>query len=246
MKQNFILIFPVLILGLYLNQVVFAQTTTTTTSNQVCTKVGTTDKPSPCIGGVCTKTPSVPGDYRQSLINDFGIMLDSRFDAQHTQWAWENFCTVANTRFNDLVKGTTVIFSGDGGSAQTDCKTIELGSYTREVFRVVLFHELGHIVRNCSNRADSHYSEHLQALQNEGAVTTYPDQLCTYTAREIAKMGRDFLRQSEDYAEMITYYLNPNSSSQTTKECSVGGNPYTGGQKSMHFGVARSILGAYP
>ncbi len=216
-----------------------------TGTSSFCTKVGNPDGPSPCTNnssGTHPQAPAAPADLKQAIQDKFGINIDSTFDRTHQEWIWEKLWDVSNTNFDDLVTGTHVVDIGSsGGSAQTNCKTIQIGQYSpKEIFQVVFTHEMGHIIRNCISAPKSHWDEHLAALASEKGVTEYARVLCTYSN------PGDWQSKSEDYAEMIAYYLNPDAHQQTAKNCSGGPNPYLNGGYPLHFNVAKEVLGAYP
>ncbi len=172
-----------------------------------------------------------PGGLRQSIMDRFGIIMNG-FDNQQLQWAWEKFLSVSGTRFNGLVKGVTII--ADNDSRQVDNNTIYLKKLTQQdLFNVVLTHELGHIIRW---RTDSYIAELRQAISQEGYVTSY-------SANAPSCTGSD--KFNEDYAEMIAYYLNPASPSQTASRCSSGSNPYINNGFRLHYNIARQILGTF-
>src|SRR5581483_4457812 len=79
----------------------------TAASNQWCTNVGNSTDPSPCQSGSghCSSQPSNPNDYKQSIIQDFGITMNG-YEPKFLQWAWEKFCEVSGTKFNSYVKGS--------------------------------------------------------------------------------------------------------------------------------------------
>lgn len=211
-------------------------------SGEVTTRVGnptgggSTDHPNP---------PEYPEDLASAIKSKFGI-TPVGFDQQHLKWIWEKLWDVSNTNFDTLVFGTTVNAIQGNGSQQVNCRTIELSNtYPEEVFKVVFTHEMGHIIRNCSSKEDAHYSDHLQARTNEGPVTNYAKTACTYIDEQRGLHPTQWDYESEDYAEMIAYYLNPNAQQQTAACASRGPNPYTNGDHPLHFSVAQSILGIY-
>lgn len=190
----------------------------------------------------CNEAPP-SGDLRQALIDRFGITMNG-FDQTRLRYAWEKFCQLSSTKFNSLVRGSVINTTSPADSQQVGCPgspvAVYLGAYQQEeLFKVILTHELGHVIRNCSSRAASAWDQHLNALRAEGGLTGYSRQLCTYS-----NPGA-WQRESEDFAEMIAYYLNPNANEQTTARCSSGPNPYTGGKNPLHFETARQILGDF-
>lgn len=235
-----------------------AASITSVKTGSVCIKVGNPTEPMPsaCSTPIATTTatpqatsapnqttekppaPPPPEEIGQAIATQFGINI-SGFGTQQLQWTWEKLWEVSNTRFIALVRGTSVTV---GPGTQTGCKSVNLPAIgTKDGFTVVLFHELGHIIRNCSPQADSGYQKHLEALFNEGSVSNYAKELCTYGSGEKSQ----WVRESEDYAETITYYLHPNASQQTVRCAGSGPNPYSDGSNNLHFDVAKSVLGDF-
>lgn len=159
-----------------------------------------------------TTPPNYPADLRQAIIDKFGIYMNN-FSQQHLKWAWEKYWDVSGSRFNELVKGSIVTSQGAGGySSQVGCpgsESVRLGEYaTESFFKFILIHELGHVVRNCNSRERIQYTAHLNALAAEGAVSYYGANASYCT-------GSD--NPSEDYADMIAYYLTPSAGLATAR-----------------------------
>lgn len=196
--------------------------------------------------GTPAPTPTInpdlpdPDDLRSRIISEFGITMNG-FNQQHLQWAYGIFADVSSTKFNELIKGTVMTgLPSTEGSRQVACRIVELGQYSsREYFQVVLIHELGHVIRNCSRRELSYFTEHARVYNSEGPVTEYARTVCGRTPTTANKL-------SEDYAEMITYYLNPKADEQTAPCAGRRPNPYLNGKHPLHFGFARTILGRFP
>lgn len=189
--------------------------------------------------GVGTAPVQVPDNLRQAVLNEFGIDMSPAFPESYFLWAWEHMWAVSNTRFGEYVRGTVVLVD-NSGSHMSGCKTIHLrGSYGEELFKVVFTHEMGHVIDHCSaGGAGTFEEDHLFARNEEGPLTPYSTQLCYYSnpgAHEV---------RTEDFAETIAYYLNPQASAQTG--CGSGPPPYADGSKPLHFKVAQDILGVYP
>lgn len=179
-----------------------------------------------------TITPPTGSSALQSdIFSRFGVTM-SGFDQQHLLWAWEKFSDVSHTNFINLIHGVTINV-GTSGSEQVNNNTIILQQLSEEQFKVVLTHELGHIIRW---RTDSHIAELRSAISTEGYLTRYSTNAPSCT-------GSDNF--NEDYAEMIAYYLNPNSRAQTTIRCSGEENPYLNRNHQLHYTIAREILGNY-
>ena len=64
-------------------------------------------------------------------------------------------------------------------------------------FDHVFGHELGHVISFCNDRATIKFNEQRNALAQEGWVTNYWENCPSQPAPE------------EDYAESVTFYLNP-------------------------------------
>lgn len=211
----------------------------TTYSPCAVTKIGSPTAlpilPPGCQTGIRPKPPAYPSDLRQAMIDKFQVTLNG-FGQDQLKWAWEKFWDVSNTKFPALVKGTTLTAVEPGLSEQTGCRTVNMGAYTtEELFKVIIIHELGHVIRNCNQDIDSLKSAHLDALSHEGGVTAYADTACL--------PGTD--RESEDYAEMIAYFLNPDVVEQTVRSCNRGVVPFANNKYPKHFALAKQILGNY-
>jgi hypothetical protein len=165
------------------------------------------------------------------------------FDEEHLRLAWEKLSEVSGTNFIDLVRGSNIVAISNNMSQQVGCFSgisIYLHPYTPgDYFKFILTHELGHVIRNCQTKEKSQYWSHVDAFNNEGAVSYYGAHasMCT---------GSDNL--SEDYADMIAYYLNPKAG-LATAACSPDKSPInpffgtTPPQKPLHFDVAKQVLG---
>jgi hypothetical protein len=119
------------------------------------------------------------------------------------------------------------------GKSHVDQIQVCFHNYTsKELFQFILTHEMGHIIRNCNPRNAAKYNEHLNVFSDEGGISYYARNASTCT-------GSD--NRSEDYADMIAYYLHPQSlmsscGPQPSK------NPYADGGFAKHFTTARAIL----
>lgn len=186
--------------------------------------------------------PPLPGsDLQKEIASRFGITMNG-FDQKNLQWAYNKLSAVAQTNLKNFVQGV-VITAVSSGSQQINCKSINLRSNleSEELFGVVLLHEIGHIIFNCGG-GGAKTGSHETVLASEGYLTNYSRTACTYSAREI----NDWVKRSEDYAEMITYYLNPGVRAQTAACAGNQPNPYSGGANPQHFNLAKTILGNYP
>ncbi len=229
MKKSSVIIFTIFVLFFSFGLSLYAQTR----SEKVTTRVGNPTTQPPTQGG---EAPPPPQDIRQGIIDEFGITMNG-FTQEQLQWAWEKYWDVSHTNFINLVRGT-VVTAHSGMSEQTGCKTFllrdELGITRGDatLFKVVLIHEFGHIIYWCGD-GERATTDHENAFVSEGGMTGYGASGC-YGTPPI----------TEDYAEMITYYLNRNVLEQTGCELR-GVVPFADGKYPKHFETARKILGDY-
>ncbi|OGE43910.1 hypothetical protein A3B45_02675 [Candidatus Daviesbacteria bacterium RIFCSPLOWO2_01_FULL_39_12] len=192
----------------------------------------------------CTTPPA--GDLKQAILNTFSIVMNG-FDQKQLAWAWEKLSCASSTNFINLVKGTVVTRVDGRTSEQTGCKTINLANYGDRagddiVFKVALTHEMSHVIDNCIVNELSHSAELYNIVYPgpEGGLTTY--------AREAPYPGCIGPGQeSEDYAEMLAYYLNLDASE--IGPClidTIPPNPYKDGAHPEHYLLAKTILGSAP
>lgn len=182
--------------------------------------------------------PSISGDPYTAVENQFGVTIQRSLPEDYAVWAWEKLWEVSKTSFTTRVKGT-VVGRADDGSFMDGCKKINLrGTYNRSTFRVIFVHEMGHIIRSCSE--PSYADEHNIARAAEGQLTNYSQALCSYKD----KTKTDWNYESENYAEMIAYYLNPEATAQTG--CEPGPNPFANGTHPQQYTVVQQILGPFP
>lgn len=202
-------------------------------SNKTMTRVGNPTSGSP---GSESPAPPPPSDIRQGIIDEFGITFNG-LSQEKLQFAWEKFWDIKHTNFFNLLGDVTVDIHDDT-SEQVNCGLIKLRrglveNGGEELFKVVITHELSHIIFHCNDESKSHRIDHENAFADEGGVTLYGEVAC-YGTSPI----------SEDYAEMLAYYLNPGVIEQTG--CgSRGVEPYADGKFPEHFKVAKMILGEY-
>jgi hypothetical protein len=191
-------------------------------SLQACKIAQTTPQPSP--------PTSTPNNLSQALIDQFGLNM-SEFSERQQKWAWDKLSSVSNTNFVKLIHGRErliTVAKVDAGSHQESCKKIYVRDNNDEqTFNVVLFHELGHIIYHCNDEALARTREHTSVRAQEGSVTAYGQRDVT-----------------EDYPEMIAYYLNLSITERTNDARNIV--PYANGRYPLHFNLARSILGKYP
>lgn len=203
-------------------------------------------KPDPGGGSTIPIEPPPPGDLRQNIINRFGVTLNG-YDQTQLVWAWEIFSQIAaqSSTFFQLANGVIVqrLYSGTSGFNGCYARPhIDFRSpSTAQSFKVVIIHEIGHYIRACNTRAETHEDEVQAAINSEGGMTAYARALC-YTNTLL----------SEDYSEMTAYIFNRNSPPRThgctasccPREDSV--NPFancpgTLCRYPLHFDVGRRI-----
>lgn len=189
--------------------------------------------------------PAIEKDrLKNSLISQFGITMNG-FDTDHLQWAWEKLWDVSNTKFIGLTRGS-VVTEDSYSSSQVGCPgsgvAVYLRQYPEELFKYALIHELGHVVRNCTQLSISFFREHLNALDQEKGITYYANNAWNCTRSD---------NPSEDYAEMIARYLNPFFSLQFLRGNGADCLPPTTEAINLqtrfpiHYNVVKAILGEY-
>lgn len=207
-------------------------------SNPVDIIVGEPKETVPGVGDV----PAPPNDIRQGIIDEFGITMNG-FDQHYLQLAWESFWEVSNSNLFNLVGGSIInMLPGTSGSSQVGCpgaESIRLAQYIGDgFFKFIIIHELGHVVRNCNNRETIQYTQHLNAYEAEQGVSYYGNYAASCT-------GSD--NHSEDYADMVAYYLRP-ADGQSTVSCDpIKGRPNPFFSKTptdfpLHLQVAETVL----
>jgi hypothetical protein len=205
--------------------------------------LSTTPPPAPIDspGGNRPEAPPVePGNLRQAIIDKFGITMNG-YSNQYMQWAWERLWEVSHTNFDELVKGSIINITNPADTHQSDCPNtgkaaVFLGAFgDAKLFKHVLTHELGHVIANCHPRGQVQREAHLKAFVAEGGVSDYGRNAHSCT-------GSDNI--SEDYAEMIAYYLNPGYAVSTVR-CYPAQNPNMSTNFTLHYKVAKDILGEF-
>jgi hypothetical protein len=201
-----------------------------------------------------TLPPPANSDYaklHEDILNTFKIDMDNSFSYDYLKWTWEKFSSIKNTKFFGLVNSDSrtvrVIRDDSQINAQIGCSEIRMRGissatgqpYPEPLFKVVLIHELSHIIDSCNLDSISHKSQLSNIRDQEGYITNY-------SANAATCVGSNNL--NEDYAEMITYYLNPEFSEQSLRigtacEPTITTNPYAGGKKPLHQNLASTILG---
>ncbi len=170
-------------------------------------------------------------NYKQALKDKFSLILDDGLSIDQQRWIWEKMWDVSNTNFDEYVKGTT-IHNSAGVSHQGPGKEVTLRTTNTDEtsFKIVFTHEMGHIIYHHTTDQQSKRSEHDGVLYPKGPVTGYG--ACDVT---------------ENYAEMIAYYLNPNQVENTNTPCGAWTPkiPYANGNNQNYFNLAKEILGVY-
>lgn len=195
-----------------------------------------------------------PARLRAKIVEEFNVNMDPTFNYDYLKWTWEKLWNIRKTRFFRLLTGEEErkIFvrehnEKDHYNHQVDCSTIHIRGfsnkdgrpYPEHLFKVVLIHELTHIVENCVPDSLSRKSILKQTLDSK-----QEDYLTNYSKNNCA--GATPL--SEDYAEMISYFVSRNIKEQSL---GIGGscepsdpskNPYEDSRKPLHERLAAEIL----
>lgn len=197
-----------------------------------------------------TTTPPPPanGDLKQAINDEFGIDFQgSEFTADHLQAAWEVLNQaeqVAPKFFGLLGKGIIVTTHADTSVrvVNTIYFSTRDGSFfmrgSPQQFKVLLIHELGHIIRGDTGgtRAE-YYDQQLQSAVDKdgGYLTGYGENPC-YGTPNI----------DEDFAETVTYYVNKGAKEEDLG-CGVkstnGINPLESGLYPAHLDFIQTELG---
>ncbi|HRN95869.1 MAG TPA: hypothetical protein PLD54_00300 [Candidatus Levybacteria bacterium] len=234
MKTKYIALVIGIFLSFGLTHIANAQLRTD--SDPITTRVGNPPTSSDPISG---NIPPIEGDPFQAVQNTFGVSISKSFPEIYAIWAWELLWRVSNTSFDERVRNTQ-ISRNDEGSSMKGCepRKIEMkGTYgnNRQLFDVVFTHEMGHIIRSCS---DPNFADEHNIARREGQLTSYSQTLCLWDT------PTPWNYESENYAEMIAYYLNPTAPAQTA--CTPGPNPFDNGAHPLQKDVARQILMTQP
>lgn len=217
-------------------------------SNVACVKVGDAreeDKSASCNqptpgSGSHPQAPAPQGDLQIEVQRQFGISMIG-FDQQHLQWAWEKFWEVSGTNFNSLVRGAVIEVTDISSTSQIGCppsRSVLVGQFPEETaFKHILTHELGHVIRNCAGRQVAQETAFLNAYSKEGGVSYYANNAFTCTKSD---------NPSEDYAEMIAFYLNPGTPVASYLKCYPAvQSRYTEQGFPLHHQVAQNVLGDF-
>jgi lysophospholipase L1-like esterase len=205
-------------------------------SNCVITKVG---------NPIGSPPPCPVGDLRQAILDEFQVTMNG-FDESHLQWTREAFLAASDTNFPSLIAGATIeARCSDCGSQRVGCQeddvSIYLGQYDTSAayFKFILTHELGHFIHACNPRSVSGYTQHLNAIYLDGPISYYAGHAAQCTLSD---------NNSEDYADMIAYFLNPMSGHVSGPlDCEPDRNPLNplfqlNPPKQEHLNVAQQIL----
>lgn len=207
-------------------------------SPPVCTEADKCEKPIP---------PNIAdSELKQAILDQFGINMIG-FGTEYLRYAWEKFWDISNTKFfqhlknRTRAKGTIIDVRQAGGSQQFACGESETditlqqagrgGKFDKTTFTTILLHELGHILYWCVSDADSYRSDHDKLYVEIKGMTGYGRAVDT----------------TENYPEMITYYLHPGVTERTHGDYSDQTNiPFAGGKNPSYFALVQKILGYYP
>lgn len=228
MARNQLKLLLVFLLVLTISFSLFVPTTYGQSFAEKTTRVG---DPQTFSAGPKTQAPPVdPQNIRSEIRDKFGINMIG-FGQQQMQWAWEKLWDVSHTNFVKLLHPKPTIINinriNEGYSSQLGPTEINLKNYEDEtLFKVIFIHELGHIIYWYNDDKISHQTEH-NNLHKRGLSAT------RYGATD----------KTENYPEMITYYLNPGKTEQTLFSQAVV--PFANGRNPEYFNLAKAILGDY-
>lgn len=194
--------------------------------------------------------PNYPSNLPDAIYQQFGIKVSGMYDYEN-KWLWEKLWDVSNTRFDSLVKSghpSIVAINGTAVTYYGATATITMHHFSQNAqtgFDVVVFHELGHVIDHYNPDNLSHRSElpndvlgdRATAPSLGGWITQYAQTLCISGGKGLE------VQFGEDYAEMITYYINPTAQEETA--CRFGPPPYANDAHPNHYKTAQEILGVY-
>lgn len=183
------------------------------------------------------------------ILKNFGVSMDKSFSYDYLKWTWEILWQVSNTNFLSLVRGPSsngiaIIRDDVSINHQIGCSSIGLRAissstrqpYPESLFKVVLIHELAHIIESCYPQ-NSRKNELANIISQEGYLTNYS---------QFGDQCVGSINLNEDYAETITYFLNRNLPEQSLgigARCEPPSttNPYTR-NKPLHQKFAEELL----
>ncbi len=200
--------------------------------------------------------PPCPTDIQKAIQEKFHLVVyDS--DPKKTQscWLWKKLWDISNTKFNALLPTNYPIYIGKdrdgnniGVSVTSNDGYTNLRNQDNELnFDIIAFHELSHAIDKNNPTSKSHRSDLNSIWDKEGGITEYGN------IGSSPPCGGDAYSKDnatgEDYAEMLTYYLNPKGTESTDCPPSLrlhpGENPYDHNRYPLHKQLAKTILGAY-
>ncbi|MDP3974090.1 MAG: hypothetical protein Q8P92_04665 [Candidatus Daviesbacteria bacterium] len=202
-----------------------------------------------------SQAPQASSDYstlHNDILTSFRIDIDQNFSYDYLKWAWEKFWNIKDTKFFTLINPNNITISVIRDdtliNAQIGCNAIRMRGrsaatgqpYPESLFKVVLVHELSHIIDSCNPDSVSRKSQLPQIIRQEGYLTNY-------SANASSCVGSNNL--NEDYAEMFTYYLNLNPEFPEQSlgigalcEPTILTNPYKS-NKPLHQSLVQALLG---
>lgn len=209
-------------------------------------------------GFINTLAPPPSPEYQKlhdDILKQFGVDFDQQntFSYDYLKWAWGKLWNISNTNFLKLTRGPnnniiTIKRLDRGFNEQITCSSILMSGtssatgqpYPESLFKIVFIHELSHIIENCY-RNTSNIGELANIRTQEGGITSFSQN----TASCISGVSP----LNEDFAETITYYLNPEFGEQryfNDPKCPAPAdnlNPFARGDKPLHQQFAAKLLG---
>lgn len=187
-----------------------------------------------------------------NILNKFGVAMDVNFDYSYLKWTWEKLWQISDTNFLTLVRGPnntaiSVLRNTAAINEQYSCNSIGIRGtssatgkpYPEALFKYVFLHELSHIIDSC-NPAKSAKSGLQAVINQEGYITNFSQNsaTCPGSAGDIPV--------NEDYADTISYFLNPDIPEQSLGigsacEPTSSINPYAKG-RILHQQFAQDLL----
>lgn len=211
-------------------------------------------------GGTTPSSPIAPSppatflELKEKLKTEFRIDFQSNYfttpeGMRKLQWAWEILWQAryyAPNFFNLL--GTDVIVKTHNATSERVGNAIFFstnpGSFflagTEQQFKVLLIHELGHVIRGDGSKYDVVLSQVVNLDRSEsgtanGYLTGYGQNPCFGTASI-----------DEDFSETVTYYINKRTPEQDLgcgKKSTGEINPLESGKYPHHLNFAEKIFG---
>lgn len=221
-----------------------------------------------------TSTVAPPSDYQAAILSQFGIQMDG-FTSESLKWAYDKLREVSGTKFIDLERGHiskifakeykpndwTSVSNANGSSCPAQIELVESWPAPdgEEIFKITLIHEISHVIDRCApeNLALGRNSfgipgNFLEVYQKEGGATYYGQHANGTASPAISGPNMtpdsscpDGNPISEDYADMLAYYLNPTSKQKDVCKKGRLANPYDNGAHALHKSLASRILGSF-